>query len=206
MNVYQWFPTTVYRDAVPVDAARLQAIASELTALQQPEAGRHGMLASGGSSTYHHDCQVLARPSLADVREQLTEQISDYVEGLECQLGGGRLAIANSWANVYPPGAFVTLHDHGGAMLSGAFYVQASAGGHIMFRNPLLDKCKGAKPLPFAEVQPVDVQAGELLLFPGWLEHQTDPNPGPQDKIVLSFNVVWQPDPSGMLPIEGPPA
>lgn len=201
MNVHHWFPTTVYCNTLPLAAERLQALAAVVRALPRP-ASRHGLVSGDGWSTYRHGDQLLAHPELDDLRALLVEEIRDYTEALECRLGGGRLAIANSWANVYPAGSSVALHDHGGAMLSGAFYLQASPGaGHIYFQNPLLDLCKGSKPLPFAEVQPVEVRAGELVLFPGWLKHRTDDNRGPADKVVLSFNVVWVRSDARLLPV-----
>ena len=36
-------------------------------------------------------------------------------------------------------------------------------------------------------VQPED---GTLLLFPGWLEHETEENESDEDKIIVSFNLT----------------
>lgn len=205
MNVHQWFPTTVFQETLDLSPAELGALADEVRELERPDGRRHGMIEADGFSTYHYDGQVLARPAFAAMRQAVLEEVDTVVGGLECRLAGGRLAISNSWANVYRPGSSVSLHDHGGAMLSGALYLQASPGSHIFFRNPLLHRHKGSRPLPFAEVQAIEVRAGELLLFPGWLEHRTDPNPGPKDKIVLSFNVVYHRDETTEIPVEVSP-
>lgn len=202
MNVHNWFPTTVFHEAVEFPAPDLAPLCAAARQFERPDARRHGMIEADGFSTYHYASQVLARPAFAALRSVVAEEVQTVVEALGCPLAGGCMAIANSWVNVYRPGSSVALHDHGGAMLSGAFYLQASPGGHIYFRNPLLSHHKSTKPLPFAEVQAVEVRPGELLLFPGWLEHRTDPNPGPLDKIVLSFNVVYHPSQSRQLALE----
>lgn len=203
MNLHRWFATTVYEEQLDLAPRELEALVEESRGLEQSDGPAHGMIQRDGFSTYHYQNQVLTLPAFAAARAAIVSEVAVFLEALGCD-PSDRLGIANSWSNVYHPGASVDLHDHGGAVLSGALYLSTSARDAIFFRNPLLLQFKTTKPFPFAEVQPIGISPGKLVLFPGWLEHRTLPNPGPDDKVVLSFNVVQTSDDANLISLCDP--
>jgi uncharacterized protein (TIGR02466 family) len=97
-----------------------------------------------------------------------------------------------AWVNWQEPGGFNHFHSHGTAALSAVFYLRVPPGsGDIVFRDPrpgvILTGLKGdgANCQSVASHSP---KAGELLIFPGWLEHAVEPNAATIARISIAAN------------------
>ena len=100
-----------------------------------------------------------------------------------------------AWWTVYGPGAYIPRHTHPNSQISGAYYFKQPPGaGPITFFNPLapLINHLGHPDLIFETAGEIDIvpETGTLLMFPGWLEHETGPNQDTEDKIIVSFNLT----------------
>ncbi len=100
-----------------------------------------------------------------------------------------------AWWTVYEKGAFIPRHTHACSQISGAYYLRQPKGaGPITFFNPIgpLINHFFHEDLIFQVSTDMDVQpeTGTLLLFPGWLEHETKENKSDDDKIIVSFNLT----------------
>ena len=100
-----------------------------------------------------------------------------------------------AWWTVYEKGAFIPRHTHACSQISGAYYLRQPKGaGPITFFNPIgpLINHFFHEDLIFQVSTDMDVQpeTGTLLLFPGWLEHETEENESDEDKIIVSFNLT----------------
>ena len=95
--------------------------------------------------------------------------------------------IWQSWLNVSNQDGYVSLHNHCRSSINAVLYISASPEqGNIIFENPL-DLVLGAQPIkmPYAQfTHEVEVNTGDLLLFPGYLKHSTLPNTTDRDRIV----------------------
>ena len=105
-----------------------------------------------------------------------------------------------AWANVLPTGGYHSLHCHPNAAWSGVYYVSGNpmpADGDHAFSGKLelIDPRPGAS-LSYSEGTRlygrflVNPQAGQLVLFPGWLQHQVHPYLGPDKRITVAFNAL----------------
>lgn len=109
------------------------------------------------------------------------------------------MRIGNAWVTIYPQGGFVPQHIHAGFLLSGVFYVKAEKDcGGIEF----LDPCWIAKTMMHASnrggvfpgPEPKYIYkptTGDILLFPSWLPHRTIENTSGEDRIIVSFNLIF---------------
>jgi|TARA_B100002052_G_C15811461_1_gene566065 hypothetical protein len=99
--------------------------------------------------------------------------------------------LQKSWVNWHPNGAWTAEHDHSAVHQVVAFYMRKPTGsGDILFRDPL-DIAWWSYPRELRKRslwQSVDVEEGDVLIFPGWLRHKTEPNTTDEDRIVLSAN------------------
>ena len=100
-----------------------------------------------------------------------------------------------AWWTVYEKGAFIPRHTHSNSMISGAYYLRQPQGaGPIKFFNPIgpLINHFYHPDLIFQVAADIDIEprTGTLLLFPGWLEHETQANQSDEDKIIVSFNLT----------------
>ncbi|WP_157725078.1 TIGR02466 family protein [Vogesella sp. LIG4] len=103
--------------------------------------------------------------------------------------------LLNGWANVHDQGGYNTFHNHAGALLSACYYLKVPAGsGPIVFRDPrpgaLLSPWQGSlRPNAGSEIafQP---EAGQLLLFPHWLEHGVEAHAAADSRISIAINAI----------------
>lgn len=103
---------------------------------------------------------------------------------------------SNAWANVYPHGSFVPHHNHGTAHWSGSYYVNAAENcGDLILLDPK-EYALNNEP-PFTKWRGniacnIGVMPGKLVIFPGYLKHETRPNLSPENRVIISFNILCQ--------------
>jgi uncharacterized protein (TIGR02466 family) len=97
-----------------------------------------------------------------------------------------------SWMTLNFPNGYTAQHSHGAADISGVYYLKVPLNsGNIFFKNPnkLLSSSICFYHLP--EGAYVEAIEGKFLLFPGWLEHGVLPNNSADDRISISFNIIF---------------
>ena len=127
------------------------------------------------------------RPLMMHIMKNVYEAYRNFVPSVQFRP-------LQAWWTVYEKGAYIPRHTHYNSMVSGAYYVRHPEGsGGISFYNhiaPLINHLWCDSLIfqidPRMEVQPY---TGALLLFPGWLEHETFAKETDEDKIVVSFNL-----------------
>ena len=99
------------------------------------------------------------------------------------------------WAIINKKDNFNVLHTHPNCYLSAAYYVKAPENcGRFQVEDPNIAKRHfypqiiGKNELNI-EVAGIDIDEGDLLIFPGYLPHKVKKNESSQDRIVISFNV-----------------
>jgi uncharacterized protein (TIGR02466 family) len=105
------------------------------------------------------------------------------------------ITITSMWAIINKKNDFNVLHTHPNSYLSAAYYVSAPKNcGRFHIENSNLarrhsyPKIKQNNELN-AMVAGLDINEGDLLIFPGYLPHKVAMNESDQDRIVISFNV-----------------
>jgi uncharacterized protein (TIGR02466 family) len=101
--------------------------------------------------------------------------------------------ITNSWVNYHNNGGYTIPHHHGPASLVAATYLNLPEnGGFIQFKDPLeyhkgfLTKETDAEAGTWKSVK---AKTGDVLLFPGWIRHRTEPNNSNIKRWVLTTNI-----------------
>ena len=105
------------------------------------------------------------------------------------------IRIKEMWAIINKTGDFNVIHTHPNCYLSAAYYVKAPEKcGRFQIENPNIAKknyypeIKTKNELNL-EVAGIDIEEGDLLIFPGYLPHKVRANESNEDRIVISFNV-----------------
>ena len=140
-----------------------------------------------------------------EVISTLKNKISAYTEGLirstlqkENRANPIDLSF-DSWANVLREGEYNTLHTHPNAVWSGVYYVN---GNEKLDDKPFSGKLELIDPRPGASthynehstlygrclLSPI---AGQVVIFPSWLQHQVHPYFGKTPRISIAFNVNY---------------
>ena len=126
--------------------------------------------------------------------------ITEHVNCFWSELGyAGSPFLFEHWANRYPPGAFIDIHNHAPIPLTVSFYLKKEpAAGDLIFENPLETILKHQ---PYTKLYDrgqyhtlfdhnVEIAEGDLVIFPGWLKHRTQCNLSNSDRIILGANIV----------------
>ena len=111
------------------------------------------------------------------------------------------LIYSDAWFHVTRRGGFFGLHNHPNASWSGVYCVDPGqrGSGLLTFVNPLLasnmylDAANTSMRGAFASgVRQIDLEAGQLVLFPSWVLHDVKPYEGDGERITVAFNCWFQ--------------
>ena len=107
------------------------------------------------------------------------------------------IEITSCWANINPQGSSNPWHTHPNNYLGGVYYVDVPAEADtIAFQDPraqsfvVSPRVKQSTPENSGRAI-IPVKEGMLILFPAWLSHTVSANPSPQERISVSFNLMF---------------
>ena len=105
--------------------------------------------------------------------------------------------ITGCWATVLAKGAIHKSHSHPNNFLSGVYYVRTHPGADtINFPDPRSQTRVIRPPVVELTAENTDhvvvrVTNGTLLMFPSYLEHSVDTNMSAEERISISFNIMF---------------
>tara|TARA_R100000458_G_C8255211_1_gene231424 strand:+ start:339 stop:914 length:576 start_codon:yes stop_codon:yes gene_type:complete len=180
------FPTPVSKyDLSFLDLDKIYKIIEEI------EVVPHDLLGDSDSS-YGSEFTILYDDRLKFLKDELDNCLQDYTQ----RVGLQDTQIVRSWYNHMSAGKSIKPHRHEGSVVSGAFYLKVDDKSvPLRFKSPaypnkMLDifEVPNQYACPLFDLKPV---IGQLVLFPSWLEHETDPECG--ERVVISFNTFYKP-------------
>ena len=126
----------------------------------------------------------------------LQKQIQTAIDVYSKTVGLLPLKTTSSWYGVYENGGKIDRHYHANSPVSGAYYPYVeSRYTSIVFDNPTTvlrptdiwdNNTKYSEP-----AKEIVVQSGDLVLFPSWIYHYTDPNTSGK-RCVISFDTQFK--------------
>ncbi len=194
------WPTTLWRLDLPDYAALNVEMRATIDALwaEHPDGAPGRSNPMGWQSPKVLQLYPAFQPLLRLAIEAMAGPIAEH---LNWDLSRARISV-ESWANVNPPNSLNKIHAHAGALLSGAYYIDVPVdSGGIRFYNPRRifqhdtdpPPCRADIPSPDGLSRQLFPHAGELLIFPGWLPHEVEPNRTTVTRSSISFNLHAEP-------------
>ena len=113
------------------------------------------------------------------------------------RIGHTACEITACWATILAPGAEHRIHSHPNNYLSGVYYLRTRPGADtINFHDPRSQAGIIRPPVTELTGENTDqvvvrVQDGTLLLFPSYLRHSVDSNSSGEERISVSFNIMF---------------
>ncbi|HEX2493414.1 MAG TPA: 2OG-Fe(II) oxygenase family protein [Steroidobacter sp.] len=113
------------------------------------------------------------------------------------RIGHDAIEITACWATILAPGAEHKVHHHPNNFLSGVYYLRTQPGADaINFHDPRSQTGVIRPPILELTAENTDqvvvrVSNGTLLLFPSYLTHSVDANASEQERISISFNIMF---------------
>ena len=111
--------------------------------------------------------------------------------------GHDTILVTGCWASVLAPGAAHRSHAHPNNYLSGVYYLSTPPGADtINFHDPRVQTAVIRPPVTALSAENTDqvvlrVERGTLLLFPAWLQHSVDANASGEERVSISFNLMF---------------
>jgi uncharacterized protein (TIGR02466 family) len=104
--------------------------------------------------------------------------------------------IINYWINVNGPGSYNLAHTHAGGVFSAVYYVEVPEGsGDIEFMHPVPGHEYTIKEEYIGQLNDfngglvkLSPKAGDLVIFPAWLQHFVRMNNSNRDRISIAFD------------------
>jgi uncharacterized protein (TIGR02466 family) len=113
------------------------------------------------------------------------------------RIGTEAVEITGCWATVLAKGAVHKSHSHPNNFLSGVYYVRVHPGSDtINFHDPRRQTYVIRPPVTELTAENTDQVVvrlinGTLLVFPSYLEHSVDANTSDEERISVSFNMMF---------------
>ncbi len=126
---------------------------------------------------------------------KLNQYIINTFKNFGWKIENKNIRISEMWAIINKKEDFNVLHTHPNCYLSSAYYVKAEKNcGKFEIENPNIAKRHLFPEIAVRnelnlEVASIEVNEGDLLLFPSYLPHKVGTNKSDEDRIVISFNV-----------------
>ena len=112
-----------------------------------------------------------------------------------------KYGIGNSWVNVHDANGQTTVHNHPNTMFVAATYLNMpKRGGYFECKDPLeYHKCGYNHEDQSWMWKEIPTISGDILIFPGWLQHRTQPNLSNEKRWVLTTNFYQEPEADNTL-------
>ena len=190
-DVIPMFPTLLWKILVKpelrdaIDAKILATLGNMRRDLPRLESG-HGWQSE---QTLHHREEF---QDLVACVDNATRSILRFLH-----IGHDAFEITGCWATVLASGAEHKAHSHPNNYLSGAYYVRTYPGADtINFHDPRNQAGVIRPPVMELTAENTDqvvvkVTNGTLLLFPAYLEHSVDANTSEDERVSISFNIMF---------------
>lgn len=189
--VHNLFPTPVW--VVDFESDVHRPLNAHLVRTLYDMLGDRPDLAPG--ATLQTDTNLHEFEEFADLTDLIARSVSGTIKFL--QLAATDFHFTGCWANINPTGGINTPHTHPNNYLSGVYYVQVADGADtIFFGDPRPQAIVVSPPVREENIYTgneavVEARAGRLVIFPAWLSHGVPPNRSHNDRISVSFNVMF---------------
>jgi uncharacterized protein (TIGR02466 family) len=191
------FPVRIYRVSVQSDELRLCDIRKKVLQLfsDQMHLPQHPLERGAADSTYKTAAgldELLHSDAISPLGKLVLVHARRYWESLQYDPHVS-LRIEQCWANVHRRDGMTLEHNHSPIHMNAVYYLDVPEGsGPLVLRNPLeytVANCPLASPDDVLE-RKLEVQAGDLVIIPGWLNHYVPASRSDDMRIVLTFNIV----------------
>jgi uncharacterized protein (TIGR02466 family) len=140
-----------------------------------------------------NDNYILNNKAFKDIKQELNLRVQDYFDKIISTTNNITPYITQSWLNYTETNQYHHKHAHSNSLISGVFYIDCNKEyDKILFYknsyNPIKLDTKEFNEFN-SESWYVEVNTGQIVLFPSFLEHMVDIKKGSNTRISLAFNV-----------------
>lgn len=188
------FPTKIFKKQIDVDYDK-DAVLDYLTKYLEMVKPNTGDLSGNAKGTHDVNKDMHLAPVMKPIVDFANRCIAEYWDQLEYS-SDWHPTIYQMWCNTYFNTGYARAHNHSPFPMSGVFYFNKPATGNIYFVDPN-EKLLAMQPLNqdrrhVHNYKEVEVTTGDLILFPGFLDHGTLPNETDEPRIILGMDISFK--------------
>lgn len=190
-DVIPMFPTLVWK--VQLKAELHEVINAKILAAL--EGMRRDMPGLAPNQGWQSEQTLHEREEFRDLISCVHNAVKSVLRFL--RIGYDTFEITGCWANVLSKGAAHKAHSHPNNFLSCVYYVRTHPGTDtINFHDPRNQASIIRPPVVELTAENTDqvvvrVKNGTLLVFPSYLQHSVDANMSEEERISISFNIMF---------------
>jgi uncharacterized protein (TIGR02466 family) len=196
MTTREIFPTQIYVTQYPGDIGKLQhdLLPKVNSLFESAMTNNQSSMRGNGICSYNTTRDLNLDPAFSNVVKFINSHAEKYWQALQYD-SSMCPKVYEMWANIYKPNSFIETHNHSPIHMTASFYLQQpDNGGNIMFEHPNSTLLKH-QPYAFDQIrytafeQEVAVTTGTLVIFPGYMNHRTQPNMSTDNRIIIGSNI-----------------
>ena len=193
-KILTYFPQPIFRYKVENYKTFNKELEEYIYKLKKED--NEGVVRSNRGGWHSKSFKVREKGSIQNrFTQELSKYIFDVIQTYGWKCVPERVVVSEMWAIINKPRDFNVIHTHPNAYLSAAYYVKApEKAGRFVIENPL-SVARHSYPAHATKTEynikaaALDIEEGDLLLFPAYLPHKVNENKSDEDRIVISFNV-----------------
>ena len=193
-EIFKFFPEAIFKYKLE-DFKNLNKELSEYVYKLQNE-DKNGLVRSNKGGWHSENFELRIKDSIQNRFALILQKyILKVFQNNGWKTENKNIRIKEMWAIINKTGDFNVIHTHPNCYLSAAYYVKAPEKcGRFQIENPNIAKknyypeIKTKNELNL-QVAGIEIEEGDLLIFPGYLPHKVRANESNEDRIVISFNV-----------------
>ncbi len=193
-EILKYFPQPIFRYKVDNFKKYNSELLDYIYVLKKKD--KKGLVRSNQGGWHSPPFDLKAKDSIQQkFALETTKYVFDVIKNYGWKLEPSKTIITEMWAIINKPNDFNVVHTHPNSYLSAAYYVKAPKnGGKFVIENPL-EVARHSHPKEDRKtefnikVAGLEIEEGELLIFPAYLPHKVSENHSDEDRIVISFNI-----------------
>ena len=193
-EIFKFFPEAIFKYKLE-DFKNLNKELSEYAYRLQSE-DKNGLERSNKGGWHSENFELIIKDSIQNRFALILQKyILRVFQNNGWKTENKNIRIKEMWAIINKTGDFNVVHTHPNCYLSAAYYVKAPEKcGRFQIENPNIAKKNFYPEIKIknelnVQVAGIEIEEGDLLIFPGYLPHKVRANESNEDRIVISFNV-----------------
>ena len=187
------FSTPVYHGIVD----RFDEVQNELdTCIKDINFGmRDGWSSTHYLSDPYFQSNLIIESNLHIFKSEIEKHLKEYCTKTGVPAGSNgswndNYSIISSWFALFKKGNYAHIHNHGDCDIAGVYYFKKSGNdGNLFFCTP--NKAEDTSFIFNSRRIVTNSKEGEILLFPGFLDHGVQTNDTDDERVSLSFNIYF---------------
>jgi uncharacterized protein (TIGR02466 family) len=196
--IHNLFATKIYKKKFTGDLTKFQEhIIPQLDKIFE-ESAHHNQasMRDGGICSFNVYDTIHKQLDMKEITDFVDSSAAEYWK--ELGLIKSKVMVNHAWANIYPPGSYIENHNHIPATVVASFYLKKPINsGNMVFENPMsailryqpYNGLHDKDDYVNAFDTTIEVDEGDLVMFPGYLMHKTEKNMSTENRVILGFNI-----------------